>query len=352
MARHVWAGHAARPGEAGGLVTTSPYPETASRVVATSARPGSIFVTGGSGFIGRRFLSALQQDGFERVTCLSRNPGALAAYLRSGSPSGSTPTPASQWKYLAGDLASPEAWSSHLSQVDAVVHLAAATGNATTEELKRVNVDATRRLLHECERHGVSRMLYVSSIAAKYRELDGYAYGRSKLQAEAAVRESRIDYTILRPTIVLGPDSPIWRKLRSLATLPLPVVLGDGKTRVQPIGVDDVARGMALLLARSRFSGEILELGGTDVVTFEELIRRIRTLSHKSAAPVLHLPVIPISATLRLLGGIFGSHLPVSAGQLVPFTNDGVADPSDLAVELRPRMIPLDELLDRLASDK
>ena len=149
-------------------------------MVAPSARSGSIFVTGGSGFIGRRFLAALREGGFDRVTCLTRKPAPTAGTASPG------------WKYLPGDLSAPESYSSHLAQADLVVHLAAATGNASPDELRRINVDATRRLLQECERHGVSRMLYVSSIAAKYRDLEHYAYGRSKAEAESAVRASRL----------------------------------------------------------------------------------------------------------------------------------------------------------------
>lgn len=339
MARHDNPGDAARPGEAGGLVAVSPAAQPTSGLVAPSARSGAIFVTGGSGFIGRQFLAGLRAGGFQRVTCLTRRP------LPPGE------TAVAGWKYLPGDLATPESYSSYLAQSDVVVHLAAATGNASPQDLRRINVDATQRLLHECERHGVSRMLYVSSIAAKYRDLEHYPYGRSKADAEAAVRHSRIDYTILRPTIVLGPGSPIWRRLLGMARLPLPVVLGNGKALVQPIDVVDVARGMILLVERSRFSGEILELGGPESVTFEELIRRIRQASHRSGAPVLHVPVGPIRAALAAAGRILGSKLPVSAGQLIPFTSDGVADPNDLATELRPTMTPLDALLGALAAN-
>lgn len=305
-------------------------------MVVPAPRSGSIFVTGGSGFIGRQFLAHLRAGNFERVICLTRRP------VSSGAVPG--------WKYLPGDLATPESYSSHLAQADVVVHLAAATGNASSEDLRRINVDATVRLLHECERHGVSRMLYVSSIAAKYPDLQQYPYGRSKADAETAVRQSRVDYTILRPTIVLGPGSPIWQRLYAMARLPLPVVLGNGKAQVQPVDVADVARAMTLLLERSRFSGEILELGGPEIVTFEDLIRRIRLVTQRSGAPLLHVPVGPIRAVLIAAGRMLGSRLPVSPGQLVPFTNDGVADPNDLAAELRPTMTSLDAMLGALAT--
>jgi NADH dehydrogenase len=205
-------------------------------------------------------------------------------------------------------------------------------------------------LLEACERSGVGQILFVSSIAADYPDLSHYPYGQSKAAAETLVRGSHLDYTILRPTIVLGKESPVWKKLRGLATLPLMPVFGDGSARVQPVSVDDVARGMVHLLDRSRFSNEVLELGGPEVLTMLELLRRIRKACGKAGGLTLRIPARPAQAALGILGKLIGRRLPVSPGQLVPFITDGVADPSDLAAALRPTMIPLDDLLGQLAA--
>lgn len=211
-------------------------------------------------------------------------------------------------------------------------------------------MEATRKLLEAGAQQGVSRILFVSSIAADYADLSRYPYGRSKAAAESVVRESRLDYTILRPTIVLGRESPIWQKLRAMATLPVLPVFGDGSARVQPVDVNDVARGIVYLLDQGRFSGEVLELGGPEVLTMLELLRRIRKACGKSAGLTIRIPAGPMQSLLGALGTITGGRLPVSAGQLVPFINDGVADSSDLATALKPAMIPLDDLLGQLAA--
>ncbi|MEO8198923.1 MAG: NAD-dependent epimerase/dehydratase family protein [Gemmatimonadota bacterium] len=305
-------------------------------------RNRSVFITGGTGFIGRHVLAALRREGWSNVTCLTRQlPPSLPS---------SDPDPG--WKYLLGDLAHPETYASSLAGVDVVVHLAAATGSASNDALRRINVEATAMLLQACESQGVRHILYVSSIAAKYRDLEGYAYGQSKVAAEAAVRQSGLEYTILRPTIVLGTGSPIWQKLRTLATAPLIVVFGSGQTRVQPVDVEDVARGILAILRRFRFASEVIELGGPEVLTFESLMRRIRAASRggNGQAPIARLPVSPLRHLLKIAGVFLGAKLPISPGQLSPFLNDGVADPSDLATELKPQMRPLDTLLQRLAS--
>ena len=302
-------------------------------------RPRSLFITGASGFIGRQVIDALGLFEFEQVTCLSRRPDLLAAHLlaRPG------------WRCIGGELADPTAYATAVSDADTVVHLAAATGNASPAELERVNVQGTSALLEECERRRVPRILFMSSIATKYPDVRHYPYGQSKLSAEALVRGSRMDFTILRPTIVLGPTSPIWAKLRQLATLPVIPVFGDGTSRVQPVAVEDVARGVTMILDRLRFAGETIELGGPETLSFTEFLLRIRSACGRGPGKVIHLPVSQVQAILGALGSVFGKLLPVSAGQLVPFVNDGTAGPSDLLDHLRPDMLPLDALLQRLA---
>ncbi|HEV8125540.1 MAG TPA: NAD-dependent epimerase/dehydratase family protein [Gemmatimonadales bacterium] len=320
--------HLRRPAGAG---------QTDGRIADTPVRSRSLFVTGATGFIGRYLLAALEREGFDKVTWLTRRPNP-----RPNAPAG--------WTMLSGDLADPATYQAALAGCDAVVHLAAATGSASDRDLQLVNVEATRWLLDSCERQGVGRILFVSSIAADYPDLSRYPYGRSKLAAETLVRQSPLDYTILRPTIVLGRESPIWQKLRGLAMLPVMPVFGDGSARVQPISVEDVAHAMVYLLDHSRFSNEVLELGGPDVLTMLGLLRRIRKACGKSEGLALRIPARPVQFALGVLGKVAGGRLPVSPGQLVPFISDGVADPSDLATVLRPTMIPLDDLLGQLAA--
>lgn len=311
--------------------------QAARALTGTPAGLPSLFVTGGSGFIGRRFLAALAARGFDRVTCLARQAGALPLPRMDG------------WRAVSGDLATPSSYRDEIREGDVVVHLAAATGAATPDQLIRTNVTATGDLVRACAERGVTRMLFVSSIAAGYPDLSEYPYGRSKADAEALLRASPLDYTILRPTMVLGEGSPVWQRLRALAGLPCPVVIGDGRTLVQPIAVEDVALGMVRLLEQGRFADEVLALGGPEVLTFGELVQRIRAALGKAARPLVRIPAFPLRFTLRAAQRLLGGRVPVSPGQLVPFLADGTAPPSDFADQLRPSMMPLGPLLQQLA---
>jgi NADH dehydrogenase len=303
----------------------------------SAIRPRKIFLTGASGFIGRVVLERLSTSGFECVVCLARRPEVLE------------PMANERVALIKGDLNDPSSYRDALARTDVVVHLAAATGAASESELRRVNVEGTRCLLDACRAQKVEKILHVSSIAAGYPDLTDYPYGCTKLEAEELVRRSGMNHVVLRPTIVLGVGGPTWTMLRKLASLPLVPVFGGGSVDVQPICVQDVASGIAILLEDFP-ADQTIELGGPEVLTFRDLLRRIRTACGRSAAAFVPVPVAPVRMVLRILDGLLPGRLPVSPAQLVPFVHDGKAKPNFLHERLRASMTSLDALLLRVAN--
>ena len=153
----------------------------------------ALFLTGATGFIGRRLLPALDAERVGPVHCLVRGPVKLAAGAH----------------LVTGDLLDPSSYAAALAECDTVVHLAALTGKASFKEHRRVNVKGTAALLEACREVGVKRFIHVSTIAVTYPDQDVYAYAQTKTEAEELVRVSRLDFAIVRPTIVLGPGSPL-----------------------------------------------------------------------------------------------------------------------------------------------
>jgi hypothetical protein len=149
------------------------------------------------------------------------------------------------------------------------------------------------------------------------------------------VAGSGLQHTIVRPTIVLGPDAPILRSLTTLARLPVIVLPGTGLVRVQPIAVTDVARELTTILRDGRFASETMTLGGADVLTIEDLLQRIRRAHGGRRGAVLHLPLPLLTAPLRLVEAIgLGRLLPVTSGQLSSFRFDGVASDASSRADL------------------
>jgi len=103
-------------------------------------------------------------------------------------------------------------------------------------------------------------------------------------------------------------------------------MFGGGEARLQPIHVDDVAAAIAGFAAQPELGGEIVELGGPEIVTMRELLERLRATLTARPARSLSIAAAPLAALLGSLEEALFPVLPFTAGQLASFTNDGVAD--------------------------
>jgi NADH dehydrogenase len=218
-----------------------------------------------------------------------------------------------------------------------VLHLAAVTGKAAPADYQRGNVETTRALLGACDRAGVSRFVFVSTIAATFADRRFYPYAESKIAAEALVAASPINSVIVRPTMILGPGSPIELSLGKLAGLPVSPMFGDGLRRVQPIDVDDVVDVLAALAQGASIGDGVIEIGGRDTYDLRELYARLRTAHGKAGSPrLMNLPLRLIRQMLAAVEKPLLPLLPLTAGQLATFANDGVAAPHPAAARLLP----------------
>lgn len=293
----------------------------------------AVFVTGGSGFVGRRLVPALVRTGRPVVT-LARS-GAIAA---APAPDGVTA--------CRGDLLVPDTYVEALRGCDLVVHLAAATGKASAADHHRVNALGTAALVDACRQAGVPRMLFVSSIAVTFADQTGYHYAKAKGAAEETVRRSGLRSTIVRPTMIFGEGSPVAAGLAALALLPVVVVPGTGRVRVQPIHVDDLVAAVVEIVAADRFAGEVIEAGGPEVLAVGDLLQAMRVARRGAPGRVVRLPLALMRPPVLLAerAGL-GPWLPVTAGQLASFANDGTAAPSSLAALVPARMVPVPAML-------
>ena len=275
----------------------------------------ALFVTGATGFVGRVFIERIATHDDVTVTALARHVPS------------SPPAPSVRW--VQGDLLGDGDWRSALEGADTVVHMAAATGRIAPAQIRRVNVDATARLLEFARAANVGRFLFVSSIAANFADAPHYHYAAAKREAERAVLGSGLRTLIVRPTMVLGTGSPIGQKLRALATAPVMAVFGNGRTRIQPVHVGDLAALLLALATGPAFDGRTLDAGGPGAVGIEEFLRKVRTAVRGAAGSVLHVPVRPLRSVLAAIERVSVRIVPFTAGQLASFTNDGTTSGPD-----------------------
>lgn len=297
----------------------------------------TIFLTGGTGFIGRHLLACMLED-FPSwcVYSLVRPGHELGAATADGVHS------------VRGDLFAAETYKAHLAESDTVVHLAAVTGKAAPDAYFRVNAEGTEFLLEQCREAGVKNFLYVSTIAVKYENKSRYLYAQSKEQGEERVKASGLNYCIVRPTIVLGRDAPAWKNFSKLGQLPLLPVLGNGRTRIQPILVTDLVNCLMSILNKTPLRNETLDLGGPEKTTIEDFLRRIYRKYHGKSPKVVHVPLSPLMAILGLMEPLLHSLMPINSGQLSAFRYDGVAEANRIVREHVYSMKNVDAMLQEM----
>jgi NADH dehydrogenase len=212
--------------------------------------------------------------------------------------------------------------------VDAVVHLAAIprdfNGGA---DLRLVNTEGTRAVVAAMGEAGVRRLIHMGAMGVE--DDPRLHYASSKAKAEALVRESDLDWTILKPSLQFGEGDGFFNIIAGLVRMSPGVVPvpGDGSARFQPIHSGDVAAVTAHVLDDPTTIGETFELGGPRYWTYREITREVLTALGKRRA-ILPMPIVLI----RLVAGsaeLVHIPFPVATDQLRQLRLDNIG-PLDL----------------------
>lgn len=243
-----------------------------------------VVVFGGSGFIGRQVVRALAKRG-KRVRVAMRRPH-LGHELRVMGDVG-------QIQLVQANVRFPASVDAALEGADAMVNLVAVLSESGKQNFEALHVDAARTIGEAAAKHGIKRIVHISALGAGPK---GARYARTKYRGERALLEAAPTATILRPSIVFGPEDHFFNRFGEMARNPwlhgmmgaLPLV-GGGKTRFQPVFVGDVADAVCAALDRREAQGRIYELGGPSAYTFKELMQFIRRETHRKT-PMISLP--------------------------------------------------------------
>ena len=257
-----------------------------------------ILVTGATGFVGGHVVRALVDAG-ESVRALVRD--ARGAKALDGV----------DCELVRGDVTDPASLSAAVEGCATVVHLVAIlTGKP--DDFDRVMTQGTRALLDAGRDAGVQRIVQMSALGTSEATKDTVPYYRAKWAIEEAVRSSGLGYAILRPSFVFAHEGGALAQFARIARLaPVTPVIGKGTQRLQPIWADDLAR--AVTLAARRSDNLLVEIGGPDIVDWNEFWSQLKTAlgTHR---PALHLPfwfMRPQAAIMERL-----PHPPVTRDQL------------------------------------
>jgi NADH dehydrogenase len=296
-----------------------------------------ILVTGGTGFVGPKVVHALRARELP-VRCLVRNPGnENARRLES-------------WgcELRQGDVTDAASLRRAVEGCDAVVHLVAIIVGKP-RDFERVMTHPTRDLVEAASAAGVRRFVLMSALGTSEETKGLVPYFGAKWEMEQTVKAAPVEHVIFRPSFVFGSDGgvlPVFMRLVRLS--PVTPVIGPGEQRIQPIWVEDVAEHFAESIAKAEAANRTFELGGPDVVTWNELYERIkRTLGKRR--PTVHVPFALMRVQARLLELL--PKPPVTRDQLTMLeAGDNVVSNTGAAETFGLPHVPLDEQLRRAAS--
>lgn len=238
----------------------------------------TVTVFGGTGFLGRRLVRRLAAAG-----------AAVRIAVRSGDPARGE---------LRADVRDPAPVAAAVAGVDAVVNAVSAYVEKRGVTFESVHVQGARTLALAAAAAGVARLVLVSGIGADADS--GSRYIRARGCGEAAVRQAFPGATIVRPSAMFGPGDALFGTLADIVRL-LPVVplIGGGRTRLQPVYVEDVAEAIGRILADPGSAGRTYELAGPGVYTLRELVSfALRILDKRRLLVPLPFTLAEIQARL------------------------------------------------------
>lgn len=269
-----------------------------------------ILITGCTGFIGSHLVNSLIDNCYE-VKCLARGTAALDRL------------PNERMQYAMGDVMKPDSLLSACEGIDTVIHLVGIIREHGDVTFERIHVEGTRNVIDAANAGGVRRIIYMSAIGANERGLTGYQ--TSKWKAEGQVRNSGMQWIIVRPSIVIGRWGEFVKTLSDLARKgPVIPVIGDGDYKLQPLYVDDLMNAFVKMLANDDLWCRVYEFGGPEILTFNQMIHIVREVM-KVRKPVVHLPVPLVRPAIRVMGAVL-SNPPITLDQLKMLEADNITE--------------------------
>ncbi|HWY61128.1 MAG TPA: complex I NDUFA9 subunit family protein [Rhizomicrobium sp.] len=277
-----------------------------------------VSIFGGSGFLGRHTVRSLAKTGWRIRVCV-RHPN-MAFFLK---PAGTV----GQIAPFKCDVTDADQVAAAVAGAEAVVNL---TGilHSRGQSFEDVHCDGAGNIAQAAARAGVRALVHVSAIGADSESDSRYA--QTKAEGEARVRAAFPGATILRPSLVFGPEDDFFNRFAGLARIsPILPLIGGGRTRFQPVFVGDVAAAVGVVLSSEASRGRTYELGGPMTYSFRELMEIVcRETGRKRL-------LLPLPFGLALFKSFFLQLMPkplLTPDQVRLLKHDNVVSPTALTL--------------------
>ena len=290
-----------------------------------------ILLTGASGFVGRHVLKEM----------LARQAGPIRAFLQPGE---TVPAGLAKSDCCHGDIRDAAIVARHVDDsISRIIHLAGIVASADEKLNHDINASGTQNLLSAAAQHNVQHFVLMSAAAVKFKTMN--AYGRSKLAAEEAVRDSGLPYTIVRCPLIIGQGCQEFERfvdyvMKFPAMVP---VFGSGKTIKKPIGIADVSQFMLKVLEAGP-QGRTYEIACMEDISLDALIDLV--LRFKNARKLKwHIPLWFSLWLAALAEKLLGGKSPVTRDILLGLNEDIQFDSAPARQELGFAPVSIEKVL-------
>ncbi len=301
--------------------------------MAADSRPGCVTVFGGTGFLGRAIVARLLSEGIT-VRLAARHPDPVAVDRRSDR--GGTLQP------VYADLRDETAVASAIEGAQAVVNAVGLYVEKGAETFEAIHERGALNVAQQAAALGVERLVHISGIGADLQSASRYVRARAK--GELLVMDAFRHATILRPSVLFGPEDSFLTTLAAITSrTPVLPLFGRGHTRLQPVYVGDVAEAVLRALDHPEAPGKTYELGGPGIYSYRALIELVMARAKRRCL------LLPVPFCLWQVVAILASVLPappVTSAQVALMRQDNlVAEGALSLVDLGIEATPVDEVL-------
>jgi uncharacterized protein YbjT (DUF2867 family) len=301
-----------------------------SKKSAETARM-NIAIVGATGFVGSHLVPHLVNAG-HRITAVSRTGRRLPGWTDAV-------------EARAADVTTGSGLDEALAGAGAVVHLVAIPRESGGGRFDEVNVRGTRRVVDATLRAGTRRFVHLSVLGVVDDPKLGYL--RSKARGEQVVRESSLDWVVLRPSLMFGVGDGFFNIVKTTLRYWSPGIVaipGRGDTRFQPLSADDLAIAVERCLTDEDRAGSVYELGGPDWLTYRQIVDEVMRVTRMRR---LKLPIpIPLISALTAVTDRILPIFPVTHDQIGSLQRQNYTDLDafEKAFGVKPRKLDLSYL--------
>lgn len=212
-----------------------------------------VVVTGASGFVGKNLRKFLFENNIKTIS-ISRNDFKKFK---------------NETKIVSKNY-DEKVILPHIKNSTALIHLVGIGKQTVTADYSLINLEFTKKIIELCKKANIKKIVYNSGLGVSKNTTLGYFI--SKYKAEQQIIDSKLDFTIFRPSYIVGKDDLFTKYLKSQIKKGIIEIPGSGKYSIQPIFINDVCEIILKSIQDGRFSKKILDLVGNELITFEKYV--------------------------------------------------------------------------------